>query len=370
MVKKFSPEIDDLIRSLWYQGLPRPEIGRQVDTSAGHISDVVAEEKRLVGDGNVDALRRLAAEAGKEKYAPVDIVRAIRFLNTCNGRGMDDEEIIKCIPRIDEACKRSDIGIQDLPVDIESRVAKAKELDASIQESKRVAAKAEKRREEALKNARQTDESLARCQETRDFLASHDLAVDSPERLKNALLNAEEAGYDMKTIVAGISENRSLREGNATLAAENADIEKRKEENAKVLAQQKSEMARNAEVLDRLNELKNMGLRLTELTTIATTVSDVAVKNGMDGSTAVRKFIDDLKSGDYDRKVGFAGKADRLQKLCEEQEAMHDRLKMEYAADKQAVQALRLLESRGEEPRNRCIKEHRNQRQFFDNSRT
>ena len=347
VVKKFSPESDDLIRSLWYQGIPRPEIEKQAVTSAGHISDVVAEEKRLVGEDNVDALRRLAIEVGKAKHTTVDFMRAIRFLNACDGRGMDDEKVIECIPRIDEACKRSGISIQDLPVDIESRVAKAKELDARIEEGKMAAAEADKRREEALKKARQTDESLASCQETRDFLASNGLAVDSPERLKNALLNAAEANYDMETIVTEISENGSLRKGNASLVTENAEIERRKEENAKVLEQQKSEMARNAEVFDKLDKLEDMGLGLPELTTIATTVSDVAVKNGMDDSTAVRKFIDDLKSGDYDRKVGFAVKGDGLQKLCEERKEMLDQLKMDYAADKQAVQALRVLYSAG-----------------------
>ncbi|WP_148699511.1 hypothetical protein [Candidatus Nitrososphaera evergladensis] len=347
MVKKFSPEQDNLIRSQWYQGLPRPEIERQADASAGHISDIVAEEKRLVGEGNVDTLRRLAIEVGKKGHTPVDIMRAIRFLNACNGLGMDDEKVIGCLPRVDEACKRGGIGIEGLPVDIESRLAKARELDARIQESERIAAEAEKHREEALRRAGQTDESLAKCQETRDFLASHGLVADSPERLKNALLNAEEANYDMEAIVAGISENESLRRGNASLATENAEIERRKAENAKVVGQQKSEMARNAEVLGKLHELERKGLGLPELTVIATTVSDVAVKNGMDGSTAVKKFIDDLKSTDYDRKAGFAVKADRLQKLCEEREAMHDQLKMEYAADKQAIQSLRVLYSRG-----------------------
>lgn len=144
VVKKFSPESDDLIRSLWYQGIPRPEIEKQAVTSAGHISDVVAEEKRLVGEDNVDALRRLAIEVGKAKHTTVDLMRGIRFLNACDGRGMDDEKVIECIPRLDEACKRSGISIQDLPVDVESRVAKAKELDARIEKGKMAVAEADK----------------------------------------------------------------------------------------------------------------------------------------------------------------------------------------------------------------------------------
>jgi hypothetical protein len=45
--------------------------------------------------------------------------------------------------------------------------------------------------------------------------------------------------------------------------------------------------------------------------------------------------------------IGFAKEASKNKRACEEIAAMHDRLKMQHAADKEAVESLKIIHSRG-----------------------
>lgn len=154
---------EELIIQLWYEGTPRQEIEKRISASAGTINNVVQREKQLVGEGKVDALRKLASGLRKEKaHNSVDIMRATRFLNTCNARDMNDEDVIECLPRLDQSCKKNNISLQDLPLDTEGRIAKLQELESTIAAKEKDAIEAKKRREEALREAGLTDEALSR----------------------------------------------------------------------------------------------------------------------------------------------------------------------------------------------------------------
>jgi hypothetical protein len=87
MVPKISTTTDQQIIELWYQGYSREEIQKQLLVSAGHISDIIQKEKELIGAGNLDALRMLAIRLGKGSDTLVDVMGAVRFLNSCKQRG-------------------------------------------------------------------------------------------------------------------------------------------------------------------------------------------------------------------------------------------------------------------------------------------
>ena len=85
MKRTVTKKDEELIIQLWYEGYPRQEIEKRTSASARTINNVVQREKRLVGEGKVDALRRLASGMRKDKaYNSVDIMRGTRFLNACN----------------------------------------------------------------------------------------------------------------------------------------------------------------------------------------------------------------------------------------------------------------------------------------------
>lgn len=58
-------ETNDRIIKFWYEGSPRHYIVQETGASAGHVHDVKAGEWQKTGEGNVEALRRLAVAASK-----------------------------------------------------------------------------------------------------------------------------------------------------------------------------------------------------------------------------------------------------------------------------------------------------------------
>ena len=350
MVRKIQSATDEEIIKLWYQGHSRQAIQKLLLVSAGHISDVIQREKELIGAGNLDALRRLAIEVGKGNNTLVDGMRAIRFLNGCDQNNLDNEEVIECIPHLAESCKKSGIALHDLPLDTETRVEKIKALDTEMAAKEKSAQETQKHYEDTLKKAKQTEVSLEKLDMVMSMLAKRGLPSEGDDRqlekLENALVNAEAAGYDAKVLVEQISTNRSLKEDNARLASDIISKEKQIHENSKLIDQQKTEIKNNAAMLNELHKLEAVDLGLTQLETLNETVTAIGVKNGMDGPTSVKKLIDDIKNGDYDSILGFAKKVDEIERQCENLIAQHEQLKMDYAADKEAVESVKMLHSK------------------------
>jgi hypothetical protein len=349
MKLEITEKAQELIIQLWYEGTPRQGIVKRTSASAGTINNVVQREKQLVGEGKVEALRKLASGLRKDKaHNSVDIMRATRFLNACNARDVDDEDVIECLPRLDQSCKKNNISLQDLPLDTESRVAKIQELDSTIAAKEKNASEAEKHSDEALKKANQTDKSIARFDRVMDMLGRRGLSanVDSLEKLGNALANAEEAGHDPKYIVHKITEHQSLEQQNADLRAANLEHEAREARNKQITKQQQAEMAKNAELLGKVEQAEKMHLRIPQLQVLIQAVTKVGRDNGIDIQSSVRKFTDDVSTS-YNSKVGFARKIEEHKKQCSDLETKIDKLKMDYATHKDAVDSLVTLHAKG-----------------------
>jgi hypothetical protein len=349
MKKEITEKAEELIIQLWYEGTPRQEIEKRTSASAGTINNVVQREKQLVGEGKVDALRKLASGLRKEKaHNSVDIMRATRFLNTCNARDMNDEDVIECLPRLDQSCRKNNISLQDLPLDTEVRVAKIQELNSTIAAKEKDALEAKKRREEALREAGLTDEALSRFNIYMNMLTKRGLPLDPrhPEKFENALGNAEEEGYDVKSIVDEISQCRSLKQENAGLRAANLEHEAREARNKQITKEQQAQMAKNTELLGKVEQAAKMHLGIPQLEVLIQAVTKVGRDNGIDAQSSVRKFTDDVSTS-YDSKVGFARRIEEHKKQCSDIEAKIDKLKMDYAPRKDAVDSVATLHAKG-----------------------
>jgi hypothetical protein len=349
MIKEITEKAEELIIQLWYEGTPRQEIEKRTSASAGTINNVVQREKQLVGEGKVDALRKLALGLRKEKaHNSVDIMRATRFLNACNARDMNDEDVIECLPRLDQSCRKNNISLQDLPLDTEGRVAKIQELNSTIAAKEKDALEAKKRREEALREAGLTDEAFSRFNTYMNMLTKRGLPLDPrhPEKFENALANAEEGGYDLKSIIDEISQCRSLKQENAGLRAANLEHEAREARNKQITKEQQAQMAKNAELLGKVEQAEKMHLGIPQLEVLIQAVTKVGRDNGIDAQSSVRKFTDDVSTS-YDSKVGFARRIEEHKKQCSDLEAKINKLTMDYAPHKDAVDSLVTLHAKG-----------------------
>jgi hypothetical protein len=299
----------ELIAQLLYQGVPRDEIEKRASTSAGHISKVLQREEELIGEGNVKALRRLvkALPKDRQQLSIVDIHRDVIFLNSCNAMDLSDGEVRDAMPRIVECCKKSGIAPKDLPLDIESKATRLEVLKSEIDAGEKGALEAKKRREEALREAGLTNEALSRFNIYMNMLAKRGLPLNPqhPEKLENALANAEEAGHDAKSIIDEISQTRSLKERKASLQSDISRQEEQLRENNRILEQQRREIGKHSDLVETIRDADRMGFGTHQLRIIMSEVKRAGAENGIDAPIAMQRFIKDVNIG-LGTKMSFA----------------------------------------------------------------
>jgi hypothetical protein len=190
----------DTVTSLYYQGYTRDEIHARTGISTGKISKLIAIENSKLSDGNVDAIRLAGQELLKAGKTWFDMGEAIALKNYCEGHGLDIEQLKDNIPKIQEKCEKHEISLADLPLDIDEKVKEVGQLNATAINLKQEISDLVAVKEQKLKDSGHTDESLIRCGELNDFLEAYNLNLDSPQKLMNAIHNAEEAGYNGKVL--------------------------------------------------------------------------------------------------------------------------------------------------------------------------
>jgi hypothetical protein len=341
---------DELIAQLLYQGVPRDEIEKRASTNAGHISKVLQREEELIGEGNVKALRRLAKALPKnrQQLSIVDIHRDVIFLNSCNAMDLSDGEVRDAMPRIVECCKKSGIAPKDLPLDIESKATRLEVLKSEIDAGEKGALEAKKRREEALREAGLTNEALSRFNIYMNMLAKRGLPLDPqhPEKLENALANAEEAGHDAKSIIDEISQTRSLKERKASLQSDISRQEEQLRENNRILEQQRREIGKHSDLVETIRDADRMGFGTHQLRIIMSEVKRAGAENGIDAPTAMQRFIEDVNIG-LGTKMSFAKAAEEGRKRCQELRARTLEQQRYYEANKGAVDSALALQVKG-----------------------
>lgn len=272
--------MDNKIISLWYQGRPRTLIVQQTGASAGHISEVIEREKKLVGEGNVDALRRLASEAGGRNGNIVDAMGSVRFQNVCDSFGLNHEEVIEEMPQAIEMCKTNKIAFGQLRADTERTIARLDELNRKIQNAEKAAEEAVARREESLKRENVTAELLDKFKEVMAKIGKSGPPYDSLERVENFFANAEASNYDLPKILETMAEGDALTQKVRNLANEAKRLENEAEYNRDLLDMQVIAMHKNSAVLDELEKLKRIGFGLAELLALRNTLTSIARNTG------------------------------------------------------------------------------------------
>jgi hypothetical protein len=122
--------------------------------------------------------------------------------------------------------------------------------------------------------------------------------------------------------------------------------EARETRNKEITKEQQAKMAKNAELLGKVEQAEKMHLGIPQLEVLIQAVTKVGRDNGIDAQSSVRKFTDDVSTS-YNSKVGFARKIEEHKKQCSDLEAKIDKLKMDYATHKDAVDSLVTLHAKG-----------------------
>jgi hypothetical protein len=373
-VRSLYPD-EEKILSLHYNGYSRDEIHTMTGISTGKISNIIATEKARLSAADVDAIRRIGREMIKNSKAGgngegegrpsswLDTANAFAFSNFCKKHNLDIEEIKNALPEILKKCKEQKIRLMDLPLDTESKLKSIAELEEKKNGLQKDIVNLDQEKTQKFKDAHYTDESLAKCRKMTDFLTKNGLSVDAPDRFKNALLNAEKAGYDPRALVEKISSIKSLDIKKINIEESIAKLERDQQENKEIIKGQQLQIIANNDILKAAAELKNMGCNVTVLKAIIDVVRKIvaAANKEMEAAKtssttkmmteegAMEKFTTDILTI-YEPLTGFERAISIKQKEKAELEADIEDLKIEYAKDNDLVDALDVLLKNGVKP--------------------
>lgn len=345
---------DEYVLSLHYQGLSREEISQKTGISTGKISGITADEKKRLGEGNVDAIRRAGVEMHKAGESWPTLADAIAILNHCNKYNIDQEDLKDNLPGIVNKLKEHGRGLSYLPNYIEER----EELDAGIEAKRNALQKEIKQLEDKLIQKREeaghTDISLAKCRELSDFLAKQGLSPNSPEKLKNALLNAEAAaGYNGEVLVEKIAATSSLEADRNKLEQEIKELTRQKEQYDTKIKEQELQIMRNSDTLNEAAELNRMGCNTAMLKAIKEKVKEIAATPSANGTImmttdkqATEKFTTDVLTK-YEPLAGFEQAIYTKKKEEADLKARIEKFKIQHAKDSRVIEALEILHENG-----------------------
>lgn len=260
---------EDTVLLLHYQGATREKIHEKTGISTGKISNIIANEKKRLGEGLVDAIRRIGKELYSNGGSWPDLAHALPIYNFCKKHGLDSEELKDSLPAIVEKLKEHGLRLPDLPLDIEDKVKEGAKLDTSANTLKDEIISLEDNKAKMLKDAGHTEESLAKCRELTDFLTAHKISpADAPEKLKNAISNAEVSGYDGNVMAEKASSVESLDMQIITLEHDVAAKQKEKDDIELAVDGQRIEHWKDKEAIDSLKFLKENGVKAPDILAI------------------------------------------------------------------------------------------------------
>ncbi len=340
------PQELDTVTSLYYQGYTRDEIHSRTGISTGKISNLIAIEKSKLADGNVDAIRLAGQELLKAGKTWRDMAEAVALKNYCESHGLDIEQLKDNIPKIQQKCEKHGLSLADLPLDTDEKVKAVGELDTTASALKQDIADLVAAKEQKLKNLGHTDESLAKCRRLTDFLDAHNLNPDSPQKLRNAIQNAEEAGYNGK-VLAERAASADMQSAQMKKIEEVIRQQGRQErENQRRLNEQQASIKVNSTLIAETDSLKALGVTLPILRAISDTAKRVGVANRMTEKQAMDKLTTDILTK-YEPLTGFEQASYEIRKEIAEEESMLEKLMIEHAQYGRAIDALKTVLSHG-----------------------
>ncbi|MGI0012662.1 MAG: hypothetical protein ACREBU_04350 [Nitrososphaera sp.] len=340
-------EVDNRIVSLWYAGIAREEIARLLGVSVGKISAVIQQEMRLVGELEVNAMRRLSKAVAKCKLAPQEVQKILPLFNAYkDANSPDPDTLIEVIYHVTRIGKESGITLAQVPSDLERILKSKEEIERGINLLQKARAEIEEKTSQKLRESEQTDESIKEFARTTEYLSNQGLSIDSPKKLMNAILNAEESGYDGKALVERISANRSLEIEKIEREEANEHLIREIKKNEQVISEQQIEIARNTQLLHCIDEYECVAGNPILLKAITNVVRRIAATNGIGVEQANEKFISDVQNS-YECFSGFEAAISAAGKKKHDLEKSVEELKLSHAKHLSAIEALGELQDNG-----------------------
>jgi hypothetical protein len=319
----------------WLNGKPRDAIASDNPLSAGAVSNIINEWRNALTYPNADALRELGIMLRKSGITAYQCATGFRLASILKDLGVSEETFGHFVSEIYDRCK--DIGLQpefiahntkqildlsesipisQIPDYIAEKSIEKQKLEETIRKLGLEQLEAEASLQQVLNENKISLAELEQFSALKAEFNKFRIDVEDAQYTIKVIDGVRKLGHNVNNIVMTVSNwetsgaiqaelEKSIAEltvGKRNLEEECADLERRI-----IVHRQKESL---------FKELQEMGFGLKELKRLFYTIKEVAAANKIPENTAVQKFVEDIER-DYDDKLGYESKLERLQSEVE-----------------------------------------------------
>jgi hypothetical protein len=335
---KISEDIRRKNIRLWLEGKSRKDIALICNVSEGTVSNVIADWKQKLGEGDADALRELGSNLKRSGIDAAQSAQGHRTSIILRNIGVNEEDFEPFISKLYERCIKvsgltpDKIGsyLDDLVEfsdedDNGGNIPKLSEISYYIEQMKNVKRMLKKDIQNLQKQKKISEEEASYANELRDAafedqkttytelreysnfkteLGKYGLSVDDDTRkLVRVIYGIKQRNeYDVKKVLSEYSDIEFMQDKRDMLS----NLVRTLEDKIVYLQGQcsflESQVNLHNQRLYVYDELKSMGLGIRELKIILNTIKEIAAENNISPLTARDNFIEFLEKK-YDIKL-------------------------------------------------------------------
>jgi hypothetical protein len=294
MPPSIAEEIRECTIKQWLSGDTRAKIASDNNISEGSVTNIVSELNKGLADSEFESIRKVAVESRKQGLTLSEVGSCLRlhnYIQKLGGKQNQIESFIANLANSSDPKKMIDVANQvaqlsrseSIPLDdLEGHIKQMKEEKQRLEE--------EIKQKHAILDSTNVDiNAIDEYNQLKSKLKKYHLSSEDPKRLLTVLTNLRGYRYDPKTIVAELSNIKSLKRRENALQYECKLHEER--------------MARTREVLPLCEQIVRLRVGTDELLAFHTAVCEKAERYNLSRESAAYRVIEDIR--DYDKLGGL-----------------------------------------------------------------
>ena len=328
MTSNISENTRQTVIRLWIEGNSRKDIALITGVSEGTVSNIIAEWRQKLGDGDAEAIRELGINMERIGIDAAQCAEGLRTSSTMKKLGVNGNQFKSFINEVYKYCQNFGLTPLDIASNLQALINLSKEVPFSripdrIEEKKkeisRLEAEISKRREDiktleetkerlemetsaakdlhdaALQGEKKTTAKLRKCWNLIAELEKHGLDIyneDISKFVKLIKSLREEYGFNVKEVISEFQDLQSLKLQLEYLPKRLNELVKRKlmlEQNCVIL---ENRISVHYQKLSLCDELISMGLGVNDLKILCNTIREIAAENGKSYRIAIEQLFE------------------------------------------------------------------------------
>jgi hypothetical protein len=339
---KIPEDIRRKIIRLWLEGKSRKDIALICDVSEGTVSNVIADWKQTLGEGDADALRELGSNLRRSGIDAAQCAQGHRTSMILRKMGVNEEDFESFISKLYERCMKvsgltadkigsyledlfefsdedDDNGgnipkLSEISYYIEQKKDEKKKLKEDIQDlqkqkkiSEEEASYANELRDAALENEKTTVTELReysnfKAELRRCGLSSSSSIVDDPRKLVRVIYGIKQRGYDVDKVLSEYLDIEFMQVKRDMLTTQTRILEDKIVNLQSQYSFLESQVNLHSQRLYVYDELNAIGLGLNRLRLLLNAIKEIAAENGISYKDGVDQFFEFIEKH-YDIKL-------------------------------------------------------------------